>query len=306
MRPHHSVRGAALPETVLVLTATLAMLLGIIQIGMIGFLQVMVDGAAFIAAHEYALGNTTTTGSTSYITYTQAVFPQAGTPQIETNSPLITNVPVNYNVNLTTQRHGGASLVLSNQLQATVKGTAPAGLLGIGIAKLSSVPVQGSAIEPENWVSDDAYDADAKGYSGASTLTSYANNVQNAPANYISGHDMDTCVLPFTSAQCPSNQVIIRALGTAEFLDLDNWQRTNLGVGPYSSAYTFAEMLCHQQLFAQVASTYFSQTTALPTISRTSGLISTIYNWDVIASSGGYGQTETVLGLYPLHPALGC
>ena len=49
------MRGAALPETALVLSFVLVIVLGAIQMGVVGALQLMADGAAFVAAHEYSL-----------------------------------------------------------------------------------------------------------------------------------------------------------------------------------------------------------------------------------------------------------
>jgi hypothetical protein len=298
-----STRGAALPETALVMTASLAMAFGIIQIGIIGFLQIVVDGAAFIAAHEYAIGNTATSGAVSYQTYAQSVFPVAtSSPTIQTNLPDPTTVAVNYNTNLDHQRHGGVSLMLGDHSQATFQRTAPTGLLGVGTAALSGISVRGAAIEPSYGVSNTAYDADGNGYTTPSALSSYATNAQNAPANYISQHVMSTCTASSFSTTCAGADTVMRSLGTAEFLDQDNWARTNLGVGPYTSGYTFAEMLCHQQTFAGLAATTFSSTAALPNVSTA---LSTVNSWDVLASSGGYPSGETALGQYPLHPALG-
>ena len=309
MRPGQAVRGAALAETAIVLTATLAMIFGIIQIGVIGFLQIMVDGAAFIAAHEYALGNTTT-----YQTIAQRPFPLLGSIYIDQNFPNLTTVAVNYFTGNTTQRHGGVSLVLGSHLQATVTKSAPSGLLGVGIAALSNVSIHGAAIEPENLVSNNVYDVNGIGYSGNSSAQSnFYTNVQNAPANYISQHEMAICTALSFTALCPGGSVAIRSLGTAEFLDHDNWQRTNLGVGAFSSAYTFGEMLCHQQKFTQAALTVFvpvSTTAGLPANVSTTNVLTVvgqIYAWDYLTSlGGGYSINETVYGQSPMFPGLYC
>jgi hypothetical protein len=134
--------------------------------------------------------------------------------------------------------------------------------------------------------------------------------VQNAPANYISQHNMVQCTSVHFTAQCGAHR--IRGLGTAEFLDHDNWQRTNLGFGTYSAGYTFGEVLCHQQAFALAAQTFVPviTTTQLANLSTSLvanqvAVVTQIYSWDTFVG-GGYAATETAYGLYPLHPANGC
>jgi hypothetical protein len=303
MKRFTASRGAALPETALVLTATLSLFFGIIQIGAIGYLQLMVDGAAFVAAHEYALGNT------AYLTWAQRPFPLIGTPDIDQNAPADTTVPVNYNTSQTRARQGGVSLVRSSRLQATVQRNAPTGLLGVGIASLSGVDIHGSAIEPKNLVSNTEYDVNADGYGGASSQLNYYGNVQNAPYNYISMQIMQYCIAPSFQVTCSSTG--LRSLGSAEFLDHDNWNRTTLGVGSYSSSYTFGEMLCHQAMYASAASNIFVSATTngnLPTPdpNSTSNTVGQIYSWDKLDNNGGETLSESNYGQYPLHPGNGC
>jgi hypothetical protein len=322
------MRGVALPETVIVLMATLALVFGVIQFGIIGFLQIMVDGAAFVAAHEYALLNTTTYDAT-----TTRIFPQVlSTPSPTANSSDDTSVPVNYNTSLSTARQGGVSLIRRNHLQMSVTRNAPSGLLGVGVAGLSGVTVQGSAIEPNTQVGNDVYDVNAAGYSGSGgTPMNYYSDAQNGPANYINLEIMSYCetgttttttgsgnaavtkttLTPFGST-CPSNDRYLRTLGTAEFLDHDNWQRTNIGVGLYSggSGYTFAEMLCHQFWFANAAQVFKPATSEsnMPNVTRTNtAALVVIYGWDyVVNSGGGESLSENNFDQYPLNPASGC
>jgi hypothetical protein len=263
----------------------------------------MVDGAAFVAAHEYALGNT------SYLTWAKRPFPFIGTPYIDTNTPDNTTVPVNYNTSQTSARQGGVSLVRSSRLQATVHRNAPSGLLGVGVASLSGVNIQGSAIEPYNAVSNSVYDVDANGYSGASAQLNYFSNVQNSPYNYISMQIMKYCSSYSTPSTCGTTA--LRTLGSAEFLDHDNWNRTTLGVGSYSSSYTFGEMLCHQAMYASAASNIFVSATTngnLPTPdpNSTSNTVGQIYSWDKLDNNGGETLSESNYGQYPLHPGNGC
>jgi len=50
-----ATRGAVLPETAIVLSFVLVIVIGAIQMGVVGGLQLMTDGAAFVAAHEFSV-----------------------------------------------------------------------------------------------------------------------------------------------------------------------------------------------------------------------------------------------------------
>ena len=70
----NSTRGTALPETAIVLSLVLLLLLGTIQLTVIGFTQSTADGAAFVAAHTNSIGATTSAASVA-----QSAFPIVGT-----------------------------------------------------------------------------------------------------------------------------------------------------------------------------------------------------------------------------------
>jgi hypothetical protein len=329
-----AIRGAVLTETALVLTATLGVIFGIVQLGMIGFLQLTCDGAAFIAAHEYSLGNTST-----YVTTTAKVFPQAGpTPVVDTNLPTTSNattVNVDYgSTGSVYTRHGGVSLIDGSHLQVTVHKAAPSGLLGVGGAALSDIDIHGSAIEPESLVANSNYDVAGAGYAAPSTQVTFsATNPANLGLYYISQHRLLTCISSALASTggfgqtCPDNSGYsyaqgpnqLRSLGTAEFLDFDNWNRATLGVGPgtsTSSGYTFGEMLCHQQMYANAAAVFGSAATAaampkinILTVGTTGqyGVIGKIYSWDVTFRTDSYGTGgfSTYMSV-PLTPAANC
>lgn len=306
MTPAKSIRGAAIPETALVLTATLAMVFGIIQIGIIGFLQIMVDGAAFVAAHEYALGNSATAQSTA-----QDIFPQLSSIQADSMAPDPTTVAVNFNTSQSTQRNGGVGLIRSTHLQMTAQQTAPLGLLGFGVAGLSNVAIHGSAIEPQNLISNFDYDVTGASYTGVSTQLDFFSNMQNAPAAYINMENMLACNSVTFLAPCTDYSGL--ALGTAEYLDHDNWNITNMGIGAPAASYTFGAMLCHQQKYAQAAIGVFTpmaNETLLQNLNVTktgSGVVAQIYAWDYDMRLGaGYSPSETSFGLYPMTPLKNC
>ena len=320
------MRGTALPETAIVLTAMLAMIYGILQLGILGCLQVMCDGAAFVAAHEYSLGVNTAT--TQYTSLAQRPFPLIGTPiSIATNSPDVASpqVPVTYPVNSGGQS-GGASLLLPNHTQATVT-IASSSVLGGWIAALSNLSILGSAIEPSYMVVNDAYNIQqltplagtAAVAAGVPLLTS---TEYQLPDYYISAHRFYVCNAPatpqWTTCPSPSANLVLDSLGTAEFLDTDNWARVGGTNGPYTSngvgqgtAYPFAEMFCHANVFAKAATTFvYAATTAdLPTASAMYyNVLKPIRLWDYFFTPN-YNFPYTTPGNYSflaLNPDAGC
>ncbi|TAM87089.1 hypothetical protein EPN42_12115 [bacterium] len=64
------IRGTALPETAIVLSLVLLLLLAAVQLSVIGFTQSTADGASFVAAHAQSIGSTTSGASVA-----QSAFP---------------------------------------------------------------------------------------------------------------------------------------------------------------------------------------------------------------------------------------
>jgi hypothetical protein len=283
----------------LILTAFLALIFGTIEIGLIGAFQLMVDGAAFVAAHEYALGNTSQGAEAT----TATIFPQVnGAYYFDSNKPTAASVPVGYS---TSSRTGGASLIEGSNLQATVHSTSPQGFLAASIASLSKLDIHGSFIEPQSQVGNSQYDIAGAGYTGGSGMTPFFSSVQNVPYNYISQQRMSVCLDPHFSTTCTTTD--IAAFGTGEFLDQDNWARSNLGAGSYAGQYTFSVMLCHQQVYARLESSLFTAATTsaeLPaqTMSQVvSGSVSAnpdlvdVYKWAPLNIGGTSGVYSSAL-----------
>lgn len=298
-------RGAALPETAIVLSGLLALIFGVIQIGVIGFLQMMADGAAFIAAHEYALGSKNVAAALA------GPFPQAagGSIYVDQNNADDTTVPVDFQYGNQSARRGGLALLRAQHFQVSVHKQAPSGFLGISIGNLYNVDVHGTAIEPNTLVSNRGWNLSGVDYNSAASYQSQVglfDDDENVPPNYVSNHLMFYCPDPSFGTQCSTTVVL--SLGTAEFLDSDNWNRP-LGV---ASNGTFAEMLCHQQKFAQAAALFpadvmpqYSAGSAYD-VRNVSAVIGQIYSWDIATYTGGYSLRDKVFGRFPLHPLNYC
>ncbi|HTD35915.1 MAG TPA: hypothetical protein VK669_00260, partial [Candidatus Limnocylindrales bacterium] len=137
-------RGAAVPETAVVLGVILTLLFGTFELGIIGLAQLGGDGAAFVAAHASVLGNDPNAAI-------KGPFPtvaQNATVNVQSTQPDQTTVPVDYNVAAQSNRHGGAQVVRPTHTQATVT----TDNLGIGLV-LPKTRLSSGVIEANMMVS---------------------------------------------------------------------------------------------------------------------------------------------------------
>jgi hypothetical protein len=277
-RRNHPIRGAALVETALVVGVILVMVLGAVQVGVIGYLQMSADAASFLNAHQTVIG----VSSGDPIAATQQVFPQFNTTS-SSITPQVLPAPsptiyVDYGYNdpnptiaaaSSANRHGGASIMEPSQVQSTVTKTSVATILGVPIN------VSGSMIEPQ-WLENGAhFDVanDSYGNNAANMQVNYFTNGENVPPYYVGFNYIQHCMsdLPWNSTtNCPvsganPNPQDFEALGVAEHLDDSNWgiplnQGGSAVSGTWggtaaggSNASTFTEMACHQRQFAIVS-----------------------------------------------------
>jgi hypothetical protein len=124
-------------ETALFVSAALLFMLGTIQIGVVGYLQVTSDSAAYYDSRAHVLG--VASGSPEQATYTK--FPQIPIPDMTAAIvPAPTpSIPVDYGYNdpnpavqtaSATQRHGGASMLQPAEELVTVSVNGIAHILG--------------------------------------------------------------------------------------------------------------------------------------------------------------------------------
>jgi hypothetical protein len=269
----HSQRGAALVETALVVGVILVMVLGAVQVGVIGYLQMTADAASFVNARQSTIG----VASGSAADATASIFPQITSSNITTTvvpAPSAT-VYVDYGYNDSSSsirtssvdnRHGGAALMQPSGLQSTVSKSSVATILGIPIG------VSGSMIEPqwlENGVHYDVANADYGSSTASDFQVDYFKNGENTPPYYVGFNLMEHCqdAMPWAPSQTDCVTIgtatpDFLALGMAEHLDASNWGIPTQGIsgqwGPSATpvtatASTFVQMRCHQAAFAQVA-----------------------------------------------------
>ncbi len=261
-------------ETALTVGLGLMILLFAIQVGVLGFLQITADAASFVTARNTALGlGGTTIDSSGAADFTHKQFPQIATSDIATPGPspaptATLGMNYEYNVGVTTngQRHSGESMLQPLQISTTVK---PHGMFSL-FGKLIGVGAQD--VEPE-WIECTPHFNSAQnvfsqcGAAGnpSSYSTNYFTNGENAPMYFVGFNFMLQCpqTMPWTTC---STTPQFTALGSAEYLDTDNWSATNAGVdgsNAYYSAgnggkgvvpsYTFEYMGCHSNRIADIS-----------------------------------------------------
>jgi hypothetical protein len=293
-------RGAALPETAVTLGVTLTLLFGMFELGLIGWTQLSSDGAAFVAAHAAVLGNDPKSAAA-------APFPQIPDSAITVaqNNADSTNVPVDFQANDPTNRHGGLQVVRPWHLQASVNMT------NVGMGKLlPQLSMGAGAIEGSMLVSNPGFDIDSTGYNGSGTPNqTYFNDDGNAPPYFIGFRLVKDCFAVAAGQGCTNPRTT--TLGIAEYLDGDNWSQPSNGIGPGA---VYAAMMLHQNVYvniqtelAQIAARGVA-TVANPAPTTTGAwldpsidpCIQTVHGWD---NSGG-GRTWDWTRA-PLHPTLG-
>ncbi len=266
-------RGAALSETALVVGVILIMILGSVQLGIVGYVQMTADAAAWMSAHQ------ATVGDVNAITATSGVFPQVQpTDFYATAAPApVPTVYVDYGYNdpsgavraaSVNNRHGGATMMEPSQLTSTVTKSNVGSILGIPLS------VQGSMIEPqwmENGAHFDVANSDSYGQSGANFQVNYFSSGENTPPYYVGFNYISNCPdpQPWGSTANKCNGVVqYRALSMAEHLDDSVWPLPDGEIS--ATPVAFAQVACHQRVFSTIA-TFFANNSTLSALQYTAG-----------------------------------
>jgi len=289
-------RGAAVPETAVVLGVVLTLLFGTFELGLIGLMQLGGDGAAFLAAHASVLGN----DPNAVIAGPFPVVAQNASVQIKSSEPDSTSVAVDYNVAAQSNRHGGAQVVRPTHTQATVTND------GVGIGSiLPKASLSSAFIEANMMVSGVGFELDGNPFNSAADFAkqkSYFADDGNAPPYHIGFRFLFHC-LPAAGQGCQQNAQLV-ASGFAEYLDGSNWNRSQNGIAPQG---VYEAMSIHQQVYATIAQKLSSMSWPASAdgtgsvLDPASNCMRTVNNWD-IAMPPGYVIGTTSIGSYPLNP----
>ncbi|HMD01878.1 MAG TPA: TadE family protein [Candidatus Baltobacteraceae bacterium] len=268
-------RGAALTETALVVGVVLILILGAVQLGVIGYVQMTADAAAFMDAHENVIGIGSQYSSAEAAT--AGVYPNITVGEIS-ESPAPAPVPtvyVDYGYNdpnpiiraaSASNRHGGASMMEPTQLTSVVQKPNVISMLGIPLS------VESYMVEPqwlENGVHFDVANSDNYGQAGANFQVNYFTQGENTPPYYVGFNFQEDCTdtQPWSasgSGGCLS-PVQFRALGVAEHLDDSDWKNLTNGISGSWPSTVFQQVACHQRYFATLAQ-FFANNSDLTSI----------------------------------------
>jgi hypothetical protein len=305
-------RGAVLVETALTISIILGVLYGTMQLGLVGVEQLRADGAAFASSHAQALNQTQPTPSAADPANKAATMYQgvsASDVTVANGQPPKTSEVVNYDFTNTQGRHGGVSMVLPIQIVSTVVRNNVAGIV-LG-ATGSMFNLSGSTIDPafEEIGAHGDIQGNAFNSLGAfNERSDYFTQGENTPPYFVGFHYLTFCEDTASWAACPANEQDYDALGLAEYLDADNWNRAANGAVTNG---VFTAALGHQNTFAQISLALAAAPTAQSlyaggTLRWNTGVLDCIYNtWDS-RQAGGYPNNYTAVGQYPLHPDTSC
>jgi hypothetical protein len=290
-------RGAILVESAVVAASILTLMLGMIDFGLLGFLQVTVDAGAFLDAHTDAM--LWNNGSSPTITapqYTNSIFNVISTSSIAT--PVITQpnpvptvyIDYGYNANTpgtastnATSRHGGASMMEPYNERVNISQNAFT-LFNQTFHAVSSATEPrwydvGSHWDVNNIAYNTSYSSAPSGFN-----QNYFTQGENAPLWYTGFNFLQICAqqnVAGWSNNCTNTSYM--GLGVAEFLTIYNNSYTTAGVSgsnPGSGVWPstvgastgiFYAAACHQRLYADLAKQFAAMVTAAG--STTSGYV---------------------------------
>lgn len=323
------ILGAALAETAIVMSFTLLVMFGTVQIALVGFLQTQLDGATFMYSHTVALGSANNADIDAAL---GPIFPSIPVSSwtigsnVISASGLTTNEPVNFTQwGALTQRFGGAS-ILRDQLIQT-KGTYNvAGLYVLG----SNFTLSAGNVEGKTMVGNHDDDAQGAGYNSGTVWGSLKNPItqddQNVPPYYFTFAYMSYCTHAQFQGTCNwYSSGNLRSLGLAEFLKDDqtgnagNYNTSADGIGTNG---TFQTVACHQRIFSDLAAAFPA---TMPTPSPISGSnwdetstgpatvaafggasFQMVYSWDLQGVHSGNPALHNFGNQWPLSPEVGC
>ena len=287
-------RGAAVPETAVVLGVVLTLLFGTFELGLIGLAQLGGDGAAFVAAHASVLGN----DPNAAVAGPFPTVAQNATVNVQSTQPDATSVDVDYNVAASSNRHGGAQVVRPTHTQATITNNG----IGIGMI-LPKTSLSSGMIEANMMVSGVGFELDGNPYNSAADFAkqkTYFNDDGNAPPYHIGFRFLYHCQ-PSPQAGCSSSNLV--ASGFAEYLDGSNWNAPQNGIGPGA---VYQAMSIHQQVYATIAAKLNAMSWpggdgTGTVLDPAQPCMATVNNWDITIPAG-YTIGTTAIGTYPLNP----
>ncbi|MFY9780594.1 MAG: TadE family protein [Candidatus Baltobacteraceae bacterium] len=291
-----------LVETAIVAAALLTFILGVVELGAVGFEQLTIDAAGFLNAHQTVIGVNDPNGPNDA---TSQVFPNVKPSNYLGSTVLVAPtpaVPVDYGYNGTTTQQasastnhiGGASIIQPYILQTNLQKTLFR-LFGV------SVNVKSSASEPDYLETNLDYGVSNLNYGLNNTSSLYRNSLfsygEETPQFFAVWANIQECdnAPAWTTTTCVNSASYIDPLspsnlapgygpredsmGMGAFLDTNNWANGGSGTtpgisgpvcttSPCSTTGPFEAAACHQRIFSAIA-TFISANSNLNTIETT-------------------------------------
>jgi hypothetical protein len=265
----HNMRGAVMAETAMVISFTLVMLFSILQLIILGYLQMAGDAATFIAAHEYTLGVPQAAVKTALGAIVPSPIASSVTfipsPPPTIDPSLFTNVYGNFDPG---NRSGGYTLVRPQNFQVGLKNSTYKGFLGFDNVGLSAGAVEGYYLMTNNQMNnagvgpnDDQGDGSVLTPANSSPFLPQSDAVianMNTPPYYLPSPTMMICTTPWTirgpsTSEGCSSAVEPWFLGLAEYLSNYNYGDSSVGTGIGG---TFQAMAIHQRIYQKLIAAF--------------------------------------------------
>lgn len=267
-------RGAIMVETALVSSLIFTFVLGVIQIGVVGFLQQTADTAAFLYARGNVVAVNNPSGPAAAV---HSVFPQIKTSEMSGNAVAASQPSIGtdflYNgtpaeiANSANNRHGGVATLQAENFRSTVLKSNVFNFLGFNLS------VYSQSVEPY-WRECGAHFDVANSTAAcgaASQPTNYNIDIltqgENTPPYFVTFAYSPHCVdrVPWPLKTCQKNEFL--DYGLAEYLDAKNisttnpdcpgcggnWQIATNGATANPNGQTFSPMVCHQRMYAYLS-----------------------------------------------------
>jgi len=326
---HRFVRGAAMVETAVSLSLALLTLYGAFDLGIMGYVQLQLDGATFFYTHAYASGASNISQVGKYGSQLAQLFPNVATANMSPipQAPPDTDMPVNYTKwGTVTQRYGGASLLRPQRMAAQATYQVAGGTWN-AIFPQSAQPITLSAgnVDARPIIGNHDDDAQGADFNSQTVYNSLVDPLigddQNVPPYYFNFAFMWECAPgppPGASGSnwnkkgdtCNAPQ--LDSLGLAEYVKDDNYGSAKYPSDGIDAGGTYEALKWHQQVYATISVAL----AALPTRDAAqlvwssqvaNYLTGTIHSWDVDNITSLGAPSQSMLGRqWPLHPLAGC
>ncbi len=261
-------------ETAVSLSLALLTLYGAFDLGLMGYLQLQLDGATFFYTHAYASGAAQTQQAGQYGQQLQSLFPNVATANMSPMPapPPTTDMPVNYTQwGTVTDRFGGASLLRPQRLQTQATYQVAGGTWSaIFPQAVQPITLSSGNVDARPVIGNHDDDAQGADFNSQEVYNSLYDPLitddQNVPPYYFNFGFMWQCAAgpppgtagsQWDTAGDTCDSMHINSLGLAEFLKDDNYYAGNRPNNGIDSGGTFELIKYHQQVYASLSLALF-------------------------------------------------